>query len=74
MYMLHLYMQPLHLLYVHAAFTYGASAYHMHHLHAFIYVFVYDVRAICMNFDTNGTPKAILRNCRELDHAPFMCS
>ncbi len=44
--------QPLHLLYVHAAFTYGAS--HMHHLHAFIYVFIYDVRAICMNFDTNA--------------------
>ena len=23
---------------------------------AFIYVFIYDVRAICINFDTNGTP------------------
>ncbi len=53
--LLHLYisgtyiqMYVLHLLYAHAAFTYGAPA--------FIYVFIYDVRAICINFDTNGTP------------------
>ncbi len=47
-YQVHIQMYVLHLLYAHAAFTYGAPA--------FIYVFIYDVRAICINFDTNGTP------------------
>ncbi len=45
--LLHLYISGTYTN-VRAAFVYGAPE--------FIYVFIYDVRAICINFDTNGSP------------------